>query len=179
MEKIVLTLLLTLVSIVGIAQDQKIDPKQSNAEIFSAKSGTLIEKQFRKAGKIGLTELKIIKLTDMISGQSISALRFELEVSGKYSSDTKIASLDIDEIDALIKSIQVINEDVFNFPPENYTEITFRSRSGFKAGCYWSKDQWKPYIQIEKHDRKSLVRLSKGDFLTLLELLKQVKEELK
>ncbi|WP_282087067.1 hypothetical protein [Aquimarina algiphila] len=171
-------LILVLISNIIISQDQKTEPKQSNAEIFSTKSGTLIEKQFKDVGKIGLTELKIIKFTDMISGQSISSLRFERKVSGKYSSDTKIASLDVDEIDALIKSIEIINKDVFNFPSENYTEIRFQSRSGFEAGCYWSKDNWKPYIQIKKRDRKSLAILSKDDFLSLLELLKQVKKQL-
>ncbi|MEW7292196.1 hypothetical protein [Aquimarina sp. 2304DJ70-9] len=178
MKKIIPFILMILLSNIIISQGQKTEPNQSNAEIFSFRSGSLIEKQFKEVGKVGKTEIKIVKLTDMISGESVSSLRIQRAFIGKYNSDTKIASLDTDEIDALVKSIEIIQKQVFDFPPENYTEISFRSRSGFVAGCYWSKDSWKPYIQIKKHDGKSLLTISKSDFLILLELLKQAKNEL-
>ncbi|WP_074406089.1 hypothetical protein [Aquimarina megaterium] len=171
-------IIILLVSNLIISQNQEVKSKQSNAEIFSNKSGSLIEKQFKEVGKVGKTEIKIVKLTDMISGESISSLRLERRFIDKYTSDTKIASLDTDEISALIKSIEIIRDQVFNFPPENYTEISFRSRSGFEAGCYWNKNIWKPYIQFKKNDRKSLLRLNKPEFLNLLTSIKQAKKEL-
>ncbi|MBG6129407.1 hypothetical protein IWQ47_001290 [Aquimarina sp. EL_43] len=177
MKKII-PLIFLFIYITIFSQDQKTNLNQSNAEIFSNKSGSLIEKQFKEVGKVDKTEIKIVKLTDMISGESISSLRLERRFIDKYTSDTKIASLDTDEISALIKSIEIIRGQVFSFPPENYTEISFRSRSGFEAGCYWNKNIWKPYIQFKKNDRKSLLRLNKPDFLNLLALIKQAKKEL-
>ncbi|WP_299444094.1 hypothetical protein [uncultured Aquimarina sp.] len=163
-----------------ISQDQKKESKQSNAEIFSSKSGTLIEKQYIEIGSIKSTKLKIAKFTDMISGESAKALRFTKTVVSSYSNDTKIASLDIDEVDGLIKSLEIIQESVLNTIPDNYTEITFKSRGGFEAGCYYSKrkNKWIVYYQIEKYGSDSIVRMEEKGLADLLELLKLAKTKL-
>lgn len=122
----------------------------SNAEIFSSQAGTLIEKEFLDIGRINkTTEIKILKITDMISGDSIKSLRITTDVTGSYSTETKIAQLDSDEIDGLIKSLIIIKENVFNTNASNYTEITFKSRSGFEAGCYWSKMNGKHIFKLK------------------------------
>lgn len=151
----------------------------SNAELFSSKAGTLIEKEFIDIGKIGKTEIQILKITDMIDGESICSLRISQEVKDTYSSDTKIAQLDSDEIDGLIKSMNIIKESVFGVNPPNYTEITFRSRSGFEAGCFWSsKVAWSTYLQIKRNDRNSMVFLKRADFDELLILLEIAKNKI-
>lgn len=170
MKRLIVICFLLLAFETILAQDKK--ENVSNAELFSSQAGILIEKEFIDIGNVGKTEVQILKITDMISGKSIRSLRIKQEV---YSSDTKIAHLDSDEIDGLIKSMNVIKESVFGIIAENYTEITFRSRSGFEAGCFWSKNDWKTYMQIEEYDRKSMVWLKRddfNDFLGLLELAK-------
>ena len=131
----------------------------SNAEKFSSKAGTLIQKEFIDVGTINKAEIKVIHYTDMISSETMSSVRFEYEVASSYSTDTKIASLDADEIDGLIKSIKLMQEKVFVSTPTNYTEVTFKSRGGFEAGCYWSKGDWATYLKLEKYDGKSYVFL--------------------
>lgn len=42
------------------------------------------------------------------------SLRFEMEVKGAYTKDTKMAALDQDEIEGLIKSIRTMQEKVFS-----------------------------------------------------------------
>lgn len=91
----------------------------SNAEKFSAKSGTLMQKEFVDVGIIKKAAVKVIKYKDLISSQKISAVRFEYEVAGSYSNDTKIASLDADEIDGLITSIKMMQSKIFTATPEN------------------------------------------------------------
>ena len=114
----------------------------------------------------------------MISEKSTSAVRFEYEVKSSYSTDTKKAMLDADEIDGLLKSIKVMKDRIFPSTSDTYSEVTYRSRAGFEAGCYWSKDKWTTYLKLEKYDGKSYVFLGQEDFTTLYELLVQAHAKL-
>ena len=105
-------------------------------------------------------------------------MRFEYESVGKYSTDTKSALLDADEIDGLIKSVKIMQEKIFPSLTSNYTEVSFKSRGGFDAGCYWSKGNWSTYLKLEKYDKDSYVFLDKEDFQILLKLLEQAKARL-
>ncbi len=151
----------------------------SHAEKFSSKAGTLIQKVFLDVGTIKKAEIKVIHYTDLVSSRTVSSLTFEHEVANSYSTDTKVASLDADEIDGLIKSIKMMQEKVFTSTPTNYTEVSYRSRGGFEAGCYWSKKDWQTYLKLEKYDSKSYVFLKKDDFPELLSLLQKAKTMLK
>jgi hypothetical protein len=171
--------LLALLTTSVIAFSQTTPQELSNADKFSAKAGTLIQKEFVEIGMVGKAKIKVIYYTDLISNETVSAVRFEYEVASTYGSDTKIASLDGDEIDGLIKSIKLIQEKVFASTPTNYTEVTYKSRGGFEAGCYWSKNDWVTYLKLEKFDGKSYVFLKKEDFATMLSLLEKAKSMLK
>jgi len=179
MKKLLVVLISIMAFTVSYGQTDTKEKELSNAEKFSSKSGTLIEKEFVDVGTLKKAEIKVIHYTDLISNESVSALRFEYEVAGSYSSDTKIASLDADEIDGLIKSIKMMQESVFTSTPTYYTEVTYKSRSGFEAGCYWSKGDWSTYLKLEKYDGKSYVFLKKDDFPELLTLLEKAKTLMK
>lgn len=179
MKKLLVVLISIMTFTASYGQTNTKEKELSNAEKFSSKSGTLIEKEFVDVGTLKKVEIKVIHYTDLISNESVSALRFEYEVTGSYSSDTKIASLDADEIDGLIKSIKMMQESVFTSTPTNYTEVTYQSRGGFEAGCYWSKGDWSTYLKLEKYDGKSYVFLKKDDFPELLKLLEKAKTMLK
>lgn len=179
MIKTILTFALSIVFISMSAQQLK--PKEqetSNAEKFSERSGSLIRKEFIDIGEIKKCEVKVIHFTDLISNQKTSAVKFEYEYKSTYSSDTKSAVLDADEIDGLIKSIKIIQEKVLPATAANYTEVSFRSRSGFEAGCYSKKDSWSAYMKLERFDSNSYVFIDKDDLAKLLSLLEQAKARL-
>ena len=161
------------------AQESK-EKLLSNADQFSAKAGTLIEKQFINIGIVKGVEVEVLKLKDLNDGLTKSALRLKYDVKSSYSNDTKIASLDSDEIEGLIKSIKNLQNNVFTSTREIYTEVTFKSRTGFEAGAYYepTKSKWSAYIQISKYDSKSLVFLNVDDFASLLSLIEQAKTKL-
>ena len=150
----------------------------SNAEKFSAKAGLLIKKEFIDIGAINKAEIKVVHYTDLISNETISSVRFEMETASSYSSDTKIATLDSDEVKGLINSIKMMQENVFFSTPNNYTEVSYKSRGGFEAGCYWSKDDWKPYLKLEKFDGKSYVFMEQKDFPKLSSLLQEAQNKM-
>lgn len=177
MKKLMIILLVVLSTMVN-AQNQEKDELMSNTDKFSSKSGTLIQKDFLLIGKVSTIKLKVLHLTDLINNSKIGAIKMDMEVSKTYTSDTKTAVLDADEIDGLIKSITVMQEKVFISTPDVYTEVFFKSRSGFEAGCYYSDNKWNTYLKLEKYDKDSYAWLSISDFGILLSLLQEAKTKL-
>ncbi|HCM29909.1 MAG TPA: hypothetical protein DHW83_03690 [Bacteroidales bacterium] len=179
MKKFLFVIISILTFSVSYGQTDTKEKELSNAEKFSLKAGTLIQKEFIDVGTINKLKVQVIHYTDLVSNETVSSVRFEYEVASSYSTDTKIASLDADEIDGLIKSIKMMQEKIFAMTPANYTEVTYRSRGGFEAGCYWSNGDWATYLKLEKYDSKSYVFLKKDDFPALLALLEKAKTMLK
>ena len=105
------SLVICLLGIMIISFGQTSEKEMSNLEKFSAKSGTLIQKDFTNVGSVKGISIQVAKLKDLNSDVSLSALRFEYEYKGNYSSDTKIAVLDKDEIEGLIESIKNYYKD--------------------------------------------------------------------
>lgn len=168
--------LFLLTSTVNFAQTK--EQELSNAEKFSGKAGALIQKEFLEIGTVKGAKVSVIYFTDLITNTKQSALKFEYESVGKYTTDVKVAVLDADEVDGLIKSIKIIQDKIFPSTATNYTEVSFKSRGGFDAGCFWSKGNWSTYLKLEKYDKESYVFLGKNDFPTLLGLLEQAKTKL-
>jgi hypothetical protein len=160
------------------AQTTTKEKELSNAETFSAQSGTLIQKEVVEIGTLKKAKVQVIYYTDLISNTKKSALKFEIDVVSSYSTDTKIAVLDVDEIDGLMKSIKLMQDKVMVTVPSNYTEVYYRSRGGFEGGCFVSKGAWSSYLKLEKFDGKSYVWLEAGDLNTLYELLVQAKAKM-
>ncbi len=175
---------ITFLSIMFVASlafgQAKVEKQTTQAEEFSATSGTLIEKQFIDIGKVKGISVQILKLKDLNSGVSKSALRFEYDYKSSYTSDTKIATLDLDEIDGLLKSLNNLKTKVFNSTRDVYTEITFRSRTGFEAGAYYDvdKSKWVAYVKLEKFDSKSQVFFSTDDLNSMQVLVEQAKAKM-
>ena len=66
MKKMIIVLMITIVGINGFAQ-QSNEKEISNAEKFSAKSGTRIQKVFITIGTFKKCVLQVIEYTDLIS----------------------------------------------------------------------------------------------------------------
>jgi hypothetical protein len=182
MKKVILILIIIAPFYSACSQTVKpdTDPKEqkSKAELFSNKSGSLIQKQFMDVGFLGGCLIQIAQFTDLIGGETTKAVRFEYAYSGTYSSDTKIGMLDIDEVDALIKSLNIIKDKIIPTTPKAYTEIQYRSRGGFQAGCFYSKKEWSTFLKLERFDEKSYVFMKDGDIIQLLSILNDAKAKL-
>jgi hypothetical protein len=178
LKKILLTIAFFLTT-VAMNFGQSKGQELSNADKFSAKAGALIQKEYLDVGTVNKAKIKVIHYKDLISSETASAVRLQYEIPSSYSTDIKIASLDADEIDGLIKSIKLMQEKVFVSTPTNYTEFTYKSRGNFEAGCYWKKGDWEAYLKLDKFDGLSYVLLKKDDFPTLVNLLEKAQTMLK
>jgi hypothetical protein len=179
MTKFLLTIFFAICSHTIMAQQTKSKVEESsNAEKFSVREGSLIQKEFIEIGDIKKCDIKVVHYTDLTSGQKTSAVKFQYEYKSSYSTDTKAAFIDVDELEGLIKSIKLIQDKIFPAIPANYTEVSFRSRDGFEAGCYSKKDSWSSYMKLERFDSNSYVFMDKEDLSKLLSLLEQAKAKL-
>jgi hypothetical protein len=178
--KRLLPIVLILIGMPSTAQDK--DREMSQADEFSLQTGKLLEREFIDVGKFKNIEVRVLNLKDLSTGQGTSALRIETTISrGTYSSSRKLSSLDIDEVEDLLKAIANLQENVFNSTRENYTEVIFRSRGGFEAGAFFdtSKKKWTAYIQIDRYDKDSTIFLSQEDFSAIHNLVRLAKEKVK
>ncbi len=164
----------------AFSQEKKSEKQTTQAEQFSSQAGTLIEKQFIDVGKVKGITIQVMKLKDLNSGTTKTALRFEYEYKSSYTSDTKIATLDLDEIDGLLKSMNNLKTNVFTSTRDVYTEVTFRSRTGFEAGAFYdiNKSKWTAYVKLERFDSNSEEFLNTDDFSTMLTLIEQAKAKM-
>jgi len=180
MRKLILLLISTFVSIQLLAQpQQKAKEKEiSNTDKFTERAGALIKREFVKIGEIKKCQIEVAYYTDLINNQKISAVRFEYEYHSSYSNDTKIAILDADEIDGLIKSIRIIQEKILPTIATTYTEVNFRSRTNFMAGCFSKNSSWDAFLKLEAYDSNSYVFMDGDDLVLLLSLLEQAKSKL-
>lgn len=172
-----LPLIILLCAVCAFSQIKPVEKEQSKLEAFSLRSGTLIEKQFVDVGEIKDVKVQTYILSDLISGIKISGLRLQKTVVDRYSVDTKIAALDLDEIDGLIKSITALKTKIFASTRTSYTEVVYKSRGGFTAGAYFDSGKWTGFLKLEQYDSKSYTYLTPEEFDSFLLLVQKVKEQ--
>jgi hypothetical protein len=143
----------------------------SNAEHMSDSSGLLIQKEYVDVGHILSCTLEVVHFTDLLRRTSFSALRFS-------DAQNRQAFLDADEIETLRVSMHLINDSITHTNPTNYVVANYKSRSGFKAGCYRDKGGWTPYLQLKPNDLATFIQMKKSDFDVFLKILDNVKTKL-
>jgi len=178
MRKFIFILLFSL-SVYGQVAKPTPERDLSKLEQFSDRSGLVFERQFIKVGNIRGVEIQVYRITDLVAKSTESGVRFEYSSGLAYSRDTKIAVLDADELDGLIKTIELLKASVFGSTRDAYTEVVFRSRSGFQAGAYYSDKRWTAYLKLERYDSLSQVTMRTEDFDLVLALLQKAKEQIK
>ncbi|OGF58347.1 MAG: hypothetical protein A2Y62_18610 [Candidatus Fischerbacteria bacterium RBG_13_37_8] len=126
-----------------------------------------------------LLQVKVLKLKDLNDGTTESALRLEY--------NKKIALLDSNEIDGLIKSLKNLQAKVFTSTRDTYTEVTFMSRAGFETGAYYDTEKgkanalagWTGYMSLLRRDNDSTIyNLNTHNFATFLNLVEQAKTKM-
>jgi hypothetical protein len=148
------------------------EKQQSNAELFSQKSGSLLQKGFEPVGIVARCKVQVLHIKDLIGGHLVNALRLEGQLSDK------VAVLDPDEVDALIASMQVVKKTIADPAPQYYTEVNCTSRDGFSAGAYCDKGKWTQFIKLEQYGSDALLTMNADDADKFLGFLQAAKEKM-
>jgi hypothetical protein len=142
--------------------------EKSKIENFSLKKGILIKKDFAMLGTVKKIEVQALKLTDVITGVTISGIK--LKTSGHSE---RVCFLDADEVDGFLKSGKYLLKSLK--PSDNYVEYQFTSRDGFQTGACQKKDERSYYLKLEKQDNDSYVFLEEADFERLINMVAKAK----
>lgn len=153
MKKILFALVMLLIGGTAFAQEKQNATEELNSKTleFLEKDGTLIRKEFYPLGKVGITEYEVLVITDLISNKKIGCMRLKTSFVTSYSSNTNIGTIDYDEIEDCIKSINYIHTSITNSKPEMYTEFEYKTRDNVEIGAFYqeNKSNWRAYVQTK------------------------------
>ena len=108
----------------------------------------------------------------------MKSIRLKLPAAGDYTIDY-VGTIDNDEVDGLIKSLELIKSNAITIAPPVYTEVSYKCRSGFQSGAYYDDKEkaWVYYLQME-YSKKSSKFFAATELDELLTLLNSAKSKL-
>lgn len=155
------------------------DAATSNADKFLLKTGVLFQKNITTLGKFKATSIDVIEIINLSDKSKVKSLRLKKDPIGEYESD-HVGVIDNDEVEGLIKSLELIKSNVIAITPDVYTEVSYKSRGGFEAGGYYSDTDkaWHYYLKMSKYDEKSYQFFKSNELEELLTFLNSAKPKL-
>ncbi len=138
MKKLFILLVLLCSVAISNAQEKETEKSQSKAVLFEESIGSLIKKDFYNLSKVRGVENQVLILTDILTGEKMGCLRMKPK---QYSSSNEpcVGTLDFEELDAAIKSLSYIKENILPTTPDVYSEIVFKSKDGVQLGTYFNE----------------------------------------
>lgn len=177
MRKIIFIILsVVLVCNTSFAQDVKNESKSKSIE-FMAECGNLIKKEFYDLPGIkGITN-QVLIITDVLSGKKIGCMRIETSYYNGRSSDSYVGTLDYEELDACIKSLTYIKDELLQTKPEVYTETEYKTLDNLKLGAYYSeeKNKWMAFIYTKGYTSRSAEFIDSSNIVTFINIMNQAK----
>lgn len=143
MKYIILTILLIPVTLLASAQTHLDTARLSRTVRFADSAQTLIHTELINHGHIVGCFVQVFRATEMTTGKTLTALHFR-DQNGYET------FVDRDELPALQTALTQIVTKITATPPAAGTDqyYCFRSRTGFEAGCYVSKNTWQLYLAL-------------------------------
>lgn len=161
MKKVLLLLSLCFFFTLSVnAQATKAQAPESKSKTveFLDKDGQFILKDFYDLSAIQGIKNQVLIITDILSNKKIGCLRITTSYYSSIGTDDYIGTLDSDELDACIKCLQYIKDNIVNTTSENYKEIGYTSRDNLQIGAYYNSknSKWIVYVQTKGYTSRSL-----------------------
>lgn len=175
MRKVVLLLLSFVVSMnVAFAQEQQDESKSKSVE-FMKGSGSLIKKEFYDLPKVKSVTCQVLIMTNVVSGKKMGCLRLETSYYNGRSSDSYIGTLDYEELDACVRSLNYIKEELLPSAPAVYTEAEYKTLDNLKIGAFYSKNKWTAYIYTKGYTSRSADFIDASNVEAFINVMTQAK----
>ena len=154
-------------------QEEKEDISASKTIEFMQRAGSLHVKQFYPARIIKTISFQVLIITDVLTNEKMGCLRIETQYASGYISNNYIGTMDSDEIDACIKSLIYLKDNLLNTQPNVYTECLYRTRDNVTIGAYFKENtkNWAPFVQ-PKISSNSMKAISKADIDEIILILR-------
>lgn len=160
MKQIMLLVVAILCTANVIAQELP-NKEQSKSEVvqFLEMDGYLLKKEFYDIGKVAGIEFQNIVITDIATGTKRGALRISVDSYSSLGTTTYTGTLDYNEIDGCIKSMEYIQSNILTNIPTTYTECIYKTKDGVSFGAYMSNSrktpEWIVFVQTKDYTIKS------------------------
>lgn len=177
MKKVILLLLLSIsVSASSFAQAKdEVPESKSKAVEFMTADGSFLVKEFYDLQKIKGVECQVLIMNNVVSGKKMGCLRLETQYRSQYSNDSYIGTLDSDELDACIQSLEYIKNTLLPSAPAVYTEAEYKTNDGVKFGAYYNKGKWTAFVYTKSYTSRSAVFLDVENIDSFIAVMQQAK----
>ena len=179
MKKLFILLVLLCSVAVSNAQEKGTEKSQSKAVLFEESIGSLIRKDFYNLPKVRGVENQVLILTDILTGEKMGCLRMKPK---QYSSSNEpcVGTLDFEELDAAIKSLSYIKENILPTTPDVYSEIVFKSKDGVQLGTYFNEKtkKWVVFIYTNSYTSRSAAYCDETELSEMIEIMKTAKSKI-
>ncbi len=175
MKKILFFVLsFVMVANVSLAQDSKGESKSKTVE-FMAGCGSLMKKEFYNLTKVKSVENQVLIITNVLTGKKVGCMRLEISSYDGHSSDSYIGTLDYEELDACIKSLTYIKDELLPTSPQVYTEVEYKTLDNLKLGAYYSGTKWTAFIYLKGYTVRSADFLDTSNIALFIDVMTQAK----
>ena len=133
------------------------DKTESKTLEFISRGSSLIRKEFYDLGSVKGVQCEVLIVTDLLKNEKMGCLRLKTKYTSSYSTDTYIGTLDYDEIEDCIKSLNHIKDNILPSIPSTYTEVEYSTRDNIKVGAYYNEKKlsWTAYVYIKSYTSRS------------------------
>ena len=177
-----LLVVLALMMPMFLNAQEKEEKSNSKTLEFLEKDGTIIKKEFYDLPSVGKsynkTDNQVLIITDLKSNEKIGCFRIITKYPTSSGIDEYIGTLDPDELDAAVLSLEKILNDIIPNTVETYTEAVYKTRDGVQIGTFWSekKNEWTLYIKTKSYTSRSMSTFKSDELTALVDNLKNAKQ---
>lgn len=176
MKKILVCLLVAVLAIPTFAQSTEKDKSDSKAIAFSSRQGALITKVYYPLGNVKGVDFEVLLMIDELKLEKMACLR--LKVYSSATDDDYIGTLDADEIDACVQSLNYIKDKMLPSTPVMYTECEYKSKDGIRMGAFSSTKGWSTFVYTKGYTSRSAKFLKEEDLPVIIEKLVNAKQKI-
>ena len=152
-------------------------PLTTDLEDFASRYGVVIQREFTRIGDFANLRVDVVKESDLLAKNSMHGVRISGNVGQGATRET--AFIDADEMDGLLKAIDVLRTSAFSTTPENFTDIVYRTRGGLAIGAVYANRRWTAYLTLDRSDPRTSIGVEASDIDSLRGLLAKARDGMK
>ena len=179
MKKIIIVLALIMPML--LCAQEKEEKSNSKTLEFLSKDGSILKKEFYDLPEVGTsynkTQNQVLIITNMKTNEKMGCLRIITTYPSSSGNTDYIGTLDPDELDAAVLSMEKILNEILPTTPTTYTEVEYKTRDGVEIGTFWKekKSEWTIYIKTKSYTSRSMSTYKSDELAKLIKNLKDAK----
>lgn len=145
---------------------------QNKIDVFRLNPSRVIHRDFVMVGEIKGLKIQVVHHTDLRTQEKITGVRFDCIQYRSYGQYCLTASLDQDEFESVLFTLNSLLEHYFTTNPDSYEDVIFKTINSFEIGGYFSNGYWEGFVYFSS----KYTYFKNIEFLKLRDMLLRAKE---